>query len=260
MAGWRRFLVLPLVIWYSMRAPRDRARVWDTYWGSIGGGGPHGDVLWDAATDRDTRWCADRAVHHFDPELPVVDVACGNGTQALVLAEHFAPVVGVDVSAEAITRARQRAGGRAGVSFRVADVTAPGAGRALAAEIGPANVHIRGLLHILTDRQRDATAANLADLVGERGVVLLAETAAAGGALRYLDRLGVRVTAFPQTVARCLRAGLPIPRDFGDRELARTFPADRWEVLASGATDLGVVVTGGPATVPAFYAVLRRRR
>ncbi|GAA4974905.1 class I SAM-dependent methyltransferase [Actinoplanes utahensis] len=259
MAALRRFLVLPRVIWYAARAPRGRDRVWDTYWRDIGGGGADGDVLWDGATDRGTRWCLDQALRHFDPALPVVDVACGNGTQALLLADRFAPVVGVDVSGEAVARARQRAAGRSRLSFRVADITRPGAGRDLAAELGPANVHIRGLLHILDERQRRAAAGNLADLAGERGVVLLVETAGAGGALRYLEQLGVRLTAFPQTVARCLRAGLPIPRDFGERELARAFPADRWQVLTTGTTDLDVVVTGGPTAVPAFYAVLKRR-
>lgn len=262
MASLRRFLVLPRVIWYSARAPRDREQVWDTYWRGIGGGGPHGDVLWDAATDRELGRCRDQAVSHFHPDLPVVDVACGNGTQAVLLADHFPKVVGIDVSAEAIERARQRAEGRTSVSFRVLDVTRPGVGRALAAEIGAANVHIRGLLHVLDDAQRRAVAVNLADVVGGSGVVLLMETAFAGGALGYLERLGARLTEFPQTVARCLRAGLPVPREFDEKQLARSFPAHVWQVLASGTTDLDVVVTstaGEPATVPAFYAVLRRR-
>lgn len=261
MASLRRFLVLPRVIWYSLRAPRDPVRVWDTYWGGIGAGGPHGDVLWDAASDRELRRCRDQAVSHLSPDLPVVDVACGNGTQALLLADHFPRVVGIDLSAEAVARARQRVEGRS-VSFRVLDVTRPGVGRALAAELGPANVHVRGLLHVLDDAQRRAVAANLADVVGASGVVLLMETAFAGGALQYLERLGARLTGIPQTVARCLRAGLPVPREFDERQLARSFPSHVWQVLASGTTDLDVVVApagGEPATVPAFFAVLRRR-
>ena len=262
MARLRRFLVLPRVIWYSARAPRDREQAWNTYWSGIGRGGPHGDVLWDAATDRELNRCRDQALSHLDGDLPVVDVACGNGTQTVLLADHFPSVVGIDVSADAVALARQRAQGRPSVSFRVLDVTRPGVGRALAAEIGAANVHIRGLLHVLDDAQRRSVAANLADLVGASGVVLLMETAFAGGALGYLERLGARLTEFPETVARCLRAGLPIPREFDSRQLARSFPSDVWRVLASGTTDLDVVVTskaGKPATVPAYFAVLRRR-
>ncbi|HEX8345580.1 MAG TPA: class I SAM-dependent methyltransferase, partial [Actinoplanes sp.] len=261
-ASLRRFLVLPRVIWYLARAPRDRTQAWETYWRGIDGGGPDGDVLWDAGTDRELSRCRDQAVTHLHRDLPVVDVACGNGTQAVLLADHFPMVVGIDVSAEAVARARQRAARRTSVSFRVLDVTRPGVGRALAAEIGPANVHIRGLLHVLDDAERRAVAANLADVVGDSGVVLLMETAFAGGALGYLERLGARLTEFPQTVARLLRAGVPVPREFDQKQLARSFPSDVWQVLDSGTTELDVVTTptaGEGASVPAFFAVLRRR-
>lgn len=259
----RGLLALPRVIWYSARAPRDRAQAWDTYWGGIGQGGAGGDVLWDSATERELRRCRELAVAHLDPRLPVVDVGCGNGTQSLVLADHFPSVVGVDVSPEAIVRARRRSGDRSPVSFRVLDVTADGAGRELAGEVGPANVHIRGVLHILDDDGQHALERNLADLVGDRGVVLLVETAFTGGGLAYLERQGARLTRFRETVARCLRAGLPVPRSFAAGELARVFPADRWEVLTSGTTVLDVVIPGAvgdESTMPGYWAVLRTLR
>jgi len=257
----RRLLVLPRVIWYTARSPRDRTQAWDTYWRGVARGGVGGDVLWDSATERERRRCREQAVAHLDPALPVVDVACGNGTQTVVLADHFPSVVGVDVSPEAIARARRHIGDRSSVSFRVLDVTAVGAGQALARDIGPANVHVRGLLHILDDEGQRAVAENLADIVGDRGIVLLVETAFAGGGLRYLERLGARLTSFPHTVARCLRAGLPIPRAFDGEQLRRVFPGPRWEVLASGTTELEVVVSAAAAdltTVPGYFAVLRR--
>jgi SAM-dependent methyltransferase len=256
-------LVLPRVIWYSARGSRDRAQVWDAYWRGIGRGGVGGDVLWDSATERELRRCRDQAVAHFDPALPVVDVACGNGTQTAVLADHFPSVVGVDVSPEATARARQHVGDRPSVSFRVLDVTRVGVGQTLARDIGPANVHVRGLLHILDDDGQRAVAENLADIVGDRGILLLVETAFAGGGLRYLERLGARLTSVPETVARCLRAGLPIPRVFDGEQLRRVFPAARWEVITSGTTELDVVVSsaaGDLAMVPGYFAVLRRRR
>jgi SAM-dependent methyltransferase len=255
-------LVLPRVIWYSARAPRDRVQAWDAYWRGIDRGGVGGDVLWDSATERELRRCREQALAHLDPALPVVDVACGNGTQTVVLADHFPSVVGVDVSAEAIARARQHVGDRPSVSFRVLDVTAAGAGRTLARDIGPANAHVRGLLHILDDDGRRAVAENLADIVGDRGIVLLVETAFAGGGLRYLEWLGARLTSVPQTVARCLRAGLPIPRVFDGEQLRQVFPAPRWEVLTSGTTEIEVVVSGAEGdltTVPGYFAVLRHR-
>src|SRR3712207_947988 len=74
-ASLRRFLVLSRVIWYVARAPRDRQQAWDTYWRGVGEGGRNGDVLWDAATDRELSRCRDQAVSHLNLDLPVVDVA-----------------------------------------------------------------------------------------------------------------------------------------------------------------------------------------
>ena len=150
------------------------------------------------------------------------------------------------------------------VSFQVFDVAAPGAGRALAETLalGPVNVHLRGLLHILDDSQRRTLVANLADLVGRTGTVLLVETAFSGSPLRYLEHLGVGPRGFPDTVTRCLRAGIPVPRMFDRAELARWFTTDAWQVRSSGDVALDVVTPGAPTpitVVPGFYAVLRPR-
>lgn len=51
----------------------------------------------------------------------VLDVGCGCGETTLMLAEHGAEVTGIDISRPMLARARERAAGRAGVSFREAD-------------------------------------------------------------------------------------------------------------------------------------------
>jgi len=260
-------MILPRVAWSAARAPSGRTAAWDAYWASVDHGGSGGDVLWDAATQRGLAWTRDQTVAHFDPALPVVDVGCGNGTQALLLAGHFRTVVGVDVSAAAIELARQRASAAAPdgcLSFQVLDLTAPGAGRALADTLGlgAVNVHLRGLLHILDDPQRRALVTNLADLVDGAGTVLLVETAFSGSPLRYLEFLGVGPRRFPATVSRCLRAGIPAPRMFDRVELLRWFTKNAWHLRSSGDVTLDVVTPGvaaGITVVPAFYAVLRPR-
>jgi enediyne biosynthesis protein E7 len=265
--AWRRLLVLPRVAWGSARAPRGRGAAWDAYWASVDHGGAAGDVLWDAATPRELAWSRDQAVMHLDPALPVVDVGCGNGTQTLLLAGLFRTVVGVDVSVAAIALARRRVAAAASggsVSFRVLDAAAPGAGRVLAdtLALGPVNVHLRGLLHVLDDAQRRTLVDNLADLVDGAGTVLLAETAFRGSRLRYLEHLGVGPRSFPDTVTRCLRAGIPMPRMFDRAALSRWFTADAWTVRSSGDVPLDVVTPGAATAitvVPGFYAVLRPR-
>lgn len=53
-----------------------------------------------------------------------LDVGCGSGDDSLLLADHGFDVTGVDFSAVALARARQRAGGRADVRFVEADLFA----------------------------------------------------------------------------------------------------------------------------------------
>src|SRR5690242_4018994 len=58
--------------------------------------------------------------HLTDPELPLVDLGCGNGTQTRFLAGRFPRVVGADIAAAAIEHARHAdPGGRA--AYRVLD-------------------------------------------------------------------------------------------------------------------------------------------
>ena len=64
-------------------------------------------------------------------------------------------------------------------------------------ELGEANVFMRGVLHILNAEQRKRVAANLRDLIGQRGVVYFAETNYTGDPLGQLAAQG----AMPLTVS-----------------------------------------------------------
>ncbi|NEB73691.1 methyltransferase domain-containing protein [Streptomyces sp. SID14478] len=122
------------------------------------------------------------------PELPVVDLGCGNGTQTRFLADRFARVVGADLSAAALARARAAAGARA-ADYHQLDATRTEQVSALHAELGDANVYMRGVLHQSEPADRQALVDAVATLVGERGrgfVVELSERA--GPALRELAR------------------------------------------------------------------------
>lgn len=266
---WRRLLLVPHVARLSRWAPGDVGTRWDRYWADVSATGDGGDVLWDSSrpgeADRYVALLAARA----DPARPVVDVGCGNGRFTRALAARFPRTVGLDLSAHAVERARaESVPGSPVPEFRVADLTAPGAGRRLADELGSCTVFVRGVLHVLDPPARARLAANAADLVGAGGVVLVAETNYPGPPLGYLESLGGGPRGLPRPLARAISAGIPRPSRFGDAELDASFPPDRWErLLVDGAARISTVPMrdgagpGGraPDSVPGYVALLRHR-
>ena len=254
-------MLIPQLIWYGARAPRDQALAWDRFWASIRRTGPDGEVLWDAASADELNGVRDHALTHMAMDLPVVDVGCGNGRFSRLLAGSFPRVLGIDVSAHAVSRAEDESGDVDNVSYRVLDASAPGAGKQLFDELGEANVFMRGVLHILDTGQRERAAANLRDLIGQRGVIYFAETNYAGDPLDQLVAQGATPTSMPKPIRKCIAAGLKPPRHFGEAQLAALFPPASWETLASGPTTMhGVPLTGIEKFeyIPGFYAIVRR--
>jgi SAM-dependent methyltransferase len=259
--GWRKYLLIPQLTWYTLGAPRNQQRAWERYWSRARATGPGGDVLWDAGQPEEVEAVAARLRAHADPTLPMVDVGCGNGRWARALAGLASRVVGVDLSATAVRRARQESDD-ASLEFRVADMTEDGLGRRLRAELGEANVHIRGVLHVVAPARRPAVVRNLAELLGARGTAYISETNAPGHPLDYLVMQGATPTSMPDILRRCVAAGIRPPHHFGEPELAEYFPGDAWAVLESGPTTMyGVPIRPGEAVqrIPSYFAVLRTR-
>jgi SAM-dependent methyltransferase len=258
--SWRKFLLVPRLAASGLgRRPSD-AEAWESYWGAVGHTGPDGDVLWDGAGAQELAWWTSSAREHLDPALPLLDVGSGNGRLSRLLAPAFPRVLGVDLSPAAVELARRESVRDGRVAFEVADVSADGAGQALAAELGPANVVVRGVLHVLDREHRRRAARELATVLGARGRLLLLETNWRGDLLGYLEHLGADRGRLPSVLARLIDHRLPRPASFGPGELAETFPAPEWTTLASGPVDIDAVrgrgATAGRA-IPGFSAVLR---
>ncbi|MEP7121873.1 MAG: class I SAM-dependent methyltransferase [Byssovorax sp.] len=258
----RKLLLLPQLIWYGLRAPRDQSKAWDRFWSGIGRTGAGGEVLWDAASTEEL----DRALGHvrarMDASLPVVDLGCGNGRFSRLLAAHFPEVLGVDISPHAVEKARAESRGVENVAYRVLDASEPGMGRKLADELGEASVFMRGVFHVFDARQRANAVENLADLTGQRGVIYCVETNYEGDPLDQLVAQGATMTTMPEPLRKCIEAGIKPPQHFGAAQLGEFFPASRWETLESGA----LTMHGLPLTtkadfepIPGFYAMVRQR-
>jgi SAM-dependent methyltransferase len=259
--SWRKYLLLPRLALTARGAGRSQRQAWERYWSGVRRTGPDGEVLWDTGEPAEFELTADALRRHADLALPMVDLGCGSGRQARALTGLAPRVIGIDGSAAAIDRARRDAGGER-VEHRVADIAEPGLGARLSAEIGDANVHVRGVLHVLTDGERVAVTATIAALLGRRRTLYLCETDHTGDALDYLVSQGARPTRLPAPVHRLISSGVRAPRHFGPAELARAFPAPAWRVLEQGPTvlyGLPVEPGGAPQRIPARYAVLRTR-
>lgn len=258
--------MIPKLVRMSRGAPKDRHKAWDTYWAGITATGPGGEVLWDSGSDHEFLGYKDSLLRYLDPALPVVDAGCGHGSFTRALAGVFPKVVGVDVSPHAVARARAESAGSGSTVFEARDMTAEGAGAALAesinADVDGANVFIRGVLHVLAPAHQIALVENLRLLAGRRGTVFMAETNFQGNPVEYVSHLGASTRGIPVPLELAIR-GLPMPGHFGPEERERAFPASAWELLEDGHTAIETnPVTGVPGQdrVPGYYAVVRPRR
>ncbi|HEY0814943.1 MAG TPA: class I SAM-dependent methyltransferase [Pseudonocardia sp.] len=255
-------MTLAHVIRLSLRAPRDAPTSWSRFWSEVSATGDEGDVLWDASASTEALRYVELLAALGDSRLPVIDIGCGNGRLTRLLATRFPRAIGLDLAPLAVELARGESP-TPGAEFRVLDMTRPGAGLALRAEFGEVNVFVRGVLHVLDASARRRMAANVADLVGVRGTVLLAETNHRGPLIGYLESLGAGPHGMPRPLARAITTGIPRPSPFGEPELADCFPPDSWERALidndAAITTIPLRRPGVPDTVPGFLAVLRFR-
>jgi SAM-dependent methyltransferase len=271
LAALKKYLMIPKLVRLSAGAPRDHHLAWDRFWSGVRTTGATGDVLWDSGSDHEMQGYLGKLRLHLDPELPVVDIGCGNGSFTRQLAGHFPHAVGVDVSDHAVRRARSESTGLANVSYAVRDMTAPGAGawlgeklRVLGAGDRPgagANVFIRGVLHVLGERDRLALAENVRAIAGVNGRVFLAETDFQGNAVDYVSHLGATLRSIPAPLEGAIR-GLPMPGRFGSKERVLAFPASRWKLIEDGPATIETMPLSNPARadlIPGYFAVLRAR-
>jgi SAM-dependent methyltransferase len=168
------------------------------------------------------------------PNLPLVDLGCGNGTQARFLADRFPHVIGADLSAAALDHAR-RADPAGQVAYRLLDAAEKTEAATLHAELGDANVYMRGVLHQCVPEDRQPLVDGLATLVGERGRAFLVELSEAAGGI--LKGLAGSSEGPPPKLAPVFRHGIA-PGEVEDTAVPEYLRAAGLTVLASGELPL----------------------
>ncbi|MCH0563418.1 MULTISPECIES: class I SAM-dependent methyltransferase [unclassified Streptomyces] len=229
---------------------------WEGFWQEVPD--EQGAALWDASPAVTARLhLALFRPHLADPELPLVDLGCGNGTQTRFLAEHFARVVGADLSAAALEHARHAdPAGRA--RYRQLDAADEAGTEALHTELGDANVYLRGVIHQCEPDDRQPFADAVAALVGTRGRAFVVELAEAAGVA--LQGLAASPAGPPAKLAPVLRHGIA-PAEVTDAALPEYLRAAGLTVLASGELPLTTTEAGpdgAPIRLPSRWLVAGR--
>lgn len=230
------------------------ATSWESFW-STSTGAP-GEIFWDA----DPAHAAQQDLALFqgfvDPKLPLIDLGCGNGTQTRFLADHFAKVMGTEISPAAVDIARTKHAAP-NISYRVLDVLCPEDAQALHEEIGDANLYMRAVLHQLSPADHATAIESMEQLLGTKGTLYLIELSSA--AEPFFAQL-ITQYGSPPGLARVFQHQIT-PGMVNENDLERLFPPDRFTLFRTGKSHIQTVhtlPTGEVVKVPAFYAVLRR--
>ncbi|MEU2616699.1 class I SAM-dependent methyltransferase [Streptomyces sp. NPDC007157] len=172
--------------------------------------------------------------HLTDPGLPLVDLGCGNGTQTRFLAGRFPRVLGTDIAEAALEHAR-RADPAGLARYRQLDATEKTEAEALHAELGDANVYVRGVLHQCEPDDRQPLTDTVATLVGDRGRAFLVELSQA--ARPILGGLAQSPSGPPPKLVPVFRHGIA-PGEVADDAVPEYLRNAGLTVLASGELPL----------------------
>ena len=194
-----------------------------------------GAVFWDAEPDVTAAVHVSLFESHLtDPGLPLVDLGCGNGTQTRFLAGRFPRVLGVDIAEAALEHARHADPAEV-VRYRVLDAAEKSEAEALHAELGDANVYMRGVLHQCEPDDRQPMTDAIAALVGARGRAFLVELSEA--ARPVLGGLAQSPAGPPPKLAPIFRHGIA-PGEVADDAIPEYLRNSGLSVLASGELPL----------------------
>jgi len=224
---------------------------WEDYWRTISQREFSTNILWDCLPEHAASEDLLRFKNHMDPNIPLLDLGCGNGRQTRFLARHFNRVIGVDISPSAIQLAKKDTADSSNIDYKVFDALNIEEVRKFHMEFGDVNVYMRGLFHMIKMSHRAKFICSIETLLGQKGVLYQIELDP--DAFFYMRSL-------PQDILSSIpRIGWPVGFDLNER--AFYYPEDRWTVIDEGQNVTIRILPlpdGKYGEVPANFLILKR--
>lgn len=230
---------------------------WEAFYqGKSEGKNPNGP-LWDVGTEDSVALDWPMFQKFADLDLPILDVGCGYGKEAVWFSKHFQQVFASDVSLTAVNRAR-KACDQEGVEFFVSDWSEPDEGEKLRQAHGAMNVYIRAVLHQMKDVDRLTAMRNISScLAGSNAVCFITEVAP--DAQVHFEEITGSFGAIPAALQSAFRSQLP-PLGISVRDIQSLAEATDLRVLKVESAALRTNLTypsGERVVVPATRATLK---
>ncbi|MGF1677159.1 MAG: class I SAM-dependent methyltransferase [Rivularia sp. (in: cyanobacteria)] len=232
----------------------DTSSAWESYWNKTYK--LSNPIFWDCTPQSAVGKDLSRFKNIMDSQLPLIDFACGNGTQTHFLANHFTKVIGVDVSKSALEMAKTQHNAP-NIEYHLLDGLKPEQAEALHSQIGDANIYMRAGFHHIPVEKRSEFAKSLQILLGNKGIIYLIELDT--NAINYFNSIREKYGKFPEEMTIVIEHGIK-PGTISREDIVNFFP--EFEILKSGEDFLDIAFPlpdGSYPKLPTLYAIMKHK-
>lgn len=229
---------------------------WDSYYRSLKD--KEELIPWDVPPEKAVMQDLKRMKPFLDPQVPLVDIGCGLGTQTACLANHFVKATGTDISDEAIRSAVRKYQSYSNLDFKTLNILNTNECRKFYQNHGDSNLYMRGTLQqIITDDRTDF-AISVKILLGKTGKLYFIELSTK--AKDFFLHLYKTKKEFPASLNRVLRQKVTQLIGVHLDELSTIFPATDFHILHSGEDSISLKFGDeNIVSIPATYGIIQNK-
>lgn len=210
----------------------DYSKYWDVYYSNLEKNGNL--ALWDVEASRAAAADLSTMLEHMDPQLPLIDLGCGVGTQSKYFAQHFDTVIAVDVSQVALKKAQSQSN-HDNIEYQWLKNVEHEVFQELHQRYGDANIYMRGVIHQIKSEDLPAFNINLKTVLGDKGKLYFVEVGE--GIREYFTNSSDSFSRLPRAMKQAFLSNLP-PIGLSIANLSLYFDADIFKSLCAEDTFL----------------------